>query len=170
MCLKSFDENRSQPSVDFVQESLLSDLVELVPGRLVEFWKEMKDKTRGVACGKALAASTDEVNMSEFIPVRHSPTRQLMSWANALAQGTELVLNTDYHDWNKAIHPLVMAMCTQFLPRHRFYQCAILRGTLGVEVDLLQKTDAVVVMWMKKRQGKASYDRDLKTVGSNTSV
>ena len=120
MCLKSFKENQTQPSVDFVQESLIVDLVDLIPGELSALLKTMRERTKGLACGTALASATQELNMSAFIPVKHSPTRQLMSWGNALAQGTELMLNTDYHDWNKAIHPLVMAMCSQFLLHHRF--------------------------------------------------
>ena len=153
-CLKSFKENKNQPSVDFVQESLLADLMDLIPGSLSGIWTLMKERTKGLACGVALASSTQELNMSAFIPVRHSPTRQLMAWGNALAQGTELMLNTDHHDWNKAIHPLVMGMCTQFLPRHRFYQCAILRGVFGIDADFMNRSDAVVVMWLKNDKVK----------------
>ena len=139
-------------AVDESQLTFIGDVIEpCSSGEVKQLLLWMKQRNSSALSAQEHERLLNPESCRKAIPITSSKLWHYMSFANRLAQGTELILNQDTGTVVKNLTFLVRLMRATLLPNSEFTHASVLKGTYGVRIPVIYSDPtAVVVMWRRR--------------------
>ena len=157
--MQSLTGNSAHAVNDVTQEGLLVDLtLSCTSGELKEIHSWLAKPSRAFISEEEHERLRNPEECRKPLMITSSKLHYYMTYANRLAQGSEILFYPDSGLVVKHLTALVRLMRAQLLPNSEFSHARVLRGTYGIRIPVVDSDPAAVcIMWRERDNKRQVY-------------